>query len=280
MCRWMGYSGGPVRPEELLYDTEHSLIVQSTNSTMMSHPLNGDGFGLGWYGDHHPEPGVYRNEMPAWNDRNLREIASHVESPLFLAHVRASTGTPAQQTNCHPFRYGKWLFVHNGFINEYHRVRRELLLAVDPRYFDNIEGTTDSELIFHLALTFGLQDDPLGALEQVAGFVEHLCEDHGIDIPFQMSAGISDGERLYAARYASGPEVNSLFVSTDTHTLKEMYPDNPRLHLLSDEARVVVSEPIIDLEGAWQEMDPGTAIIVQDGPDQIVSFVPKVPAGV
>ena len=83
-----------------------------------------------------------------------------------MAHIRAAVGSPVQQTNCHPFRHGRWLFVHNGLIQGFQTVRRELLLAVDPSLFLGIAGSTDSELLFHLALTFGLEKDPLGAMER------------------------------------------------------------------------------------------------------------------
>src|SRR5262245_17805891 len=111
MCRWMGWYGQTLPIEELLYKTEHSLIEQSKHAKMGVETFNGDGFGLGWYGDG-GQPGVYRSVQPAWSDRNLRDLARHVSSPLFLAHVRATTGTPVQQTNCHPFRHDRWLFVH------------------------------------------------------------------------------------------------------------------------------------------------------------------------
>ena len=178
MCRWVGYFGGAIRPEELLYEPEHSLINQSQHSKFNENGLNGDGLGLGWYGSRET-PGVYRNAAPAWGDRNMRELCAQIESQLFLAHIRAATGTDVQQTNCHPFRYGRWIFVHNGFLADYERVHRELLLAVDPKLFDNIDGTTDSELMFHLALTFGLDAEPLPALERMAGFIEKWARSTG-----------------------------------------------------------------------------------------------------
>ena len=115
MCRWMAYTGSPLLIEDLLYTPENSLVVQSLHSQLGVEPTNGDGFGVGWYGEQ-DVPGVYRSIEPAWNDRNLRELAAHVSSRLVLAHVRASTGTPVQQTNCHPFRHGRWLWAHNGAI--------------------------------------------------------------------------------------------------------------------------------------------------------------------
>ena len=115
---------------------------------MGAEPTNGDGFGIGWYSAA-GGPGIFKSMEPAWNDRNLRELAGHVESHLFVAHVRATTGTPVQQTNCHPFRYGKWLWVHNGRDVDWLTVKRDLVLAVDPALYPLIEGTTDSEVLFY-----------------------------------------------------------------------------------------------------------------------------------
>jgi predicted glutamine amidotransferase len=276
MCRWLAYFGNPIRPEALLYEAKNSLVEQSRRDRLAGGYSNADGFGLGWYGDR-DEPGLYRSIAPAWGDRNLRELAGQIESGLFLAHVRAATGTPVEQTNCHPFRHGRWLFVHNGFIDGYVRLRRELLLAVDPDVFGGIEGTTDSELMFHLALTFGLDQEPLAALERMAGFVEETGRRHGVAEPLQMTVGVSDGERVYAARYASGSVVNSLFVTADATAVRALYPDDERFRGLGDEARAIVSEPLGDLPGVWQEVPTGSALIVQPGEDEQVAFTPHPP---
>jgi glutamine amidotransferase len=275
MCRWLAYFGSPLRMEELVYNASHSLIEQSRAARLTTHITNADGFGIGWYGTSEL-PGVYRSVAPAWSDRNLQELCAQIASPLFLAHVRASTGTPVQQTNCHPFRVGRWLFVHNGFVDDYARLRRELMLAVAPRFFDRIEGTTDSELLFLLALSFGLDEDPLPALERTAGFVEAIGHRHGVAEPLQMTVGVSNGERLYGVRYASGQaEANSLYVSNDARDVRQLYPENERLQRLSDEARAVVSEPLADLPGLWREVPPASAVIVQPGDDQDVHFTPR-----
>jgi len=274
MCRWVAYYGNPIRPEALLYDTQHSLIEQSRRDRLAGGHPNADGVGLGWYGER-DTPGLYRSTAPAWGDRNLHEIAAQVRSPLFLAHIRATTGTPVEQTNCHPFRHGRWLFMHNGFIEGYRDLRRELLLAVDPSIFSGIAGTTDSELMFHLALTFGLQEEPLAALERMAGFVEATGRRHDLAEPLQMTVAASDGERLYAARYASGPVVNSLFVTADASAVRALYPGDARFAQFSDEARAVVSEPLGDLPGLWHEVPAGTAIVVQPGEDERVPFRPR-----
>jgi predicted glutamine amidotransferase len=277
MCRWLAYYGNPIRPQLLLYDTPHSLVEQSRRDRLAGGHPNADGLGLGWYGIA-GEPGLYRSIAPAWGDRNLREISGQVESPLFIAHIRAATGTPVEQTNCHPFRHGRWLFAHNGFIDGYFDLRRDLLLAVDPEVFRGIEGTTDSELMFHLALSFGLDDEPLRALERMAGFVEETGRRHGIAEPLQMTVAVSDGERLYAARYASGPVVNSLFVSADASSVRALYPDDERFTPFSEESRAVVSEPLGDLPGVWHEVPAGSALVVQAGEDEHVSFTPRSPS--
>ena len=264
MCRWVAYLGSPIAPKELLHDPERSLIEQSRRHAPNMALPNGDGTGLGWY-DRRDEPALFRSIVPAWGDENLLELAAEIRSPLFLAHVRAGTGTPVQQTNCHPFRYRNWLFVHNGYVADYEVLHRELLLAVRPDLFTNIGGSTDSELLFHLALTFGLAEDPIAGLARMAGFVEAAAAAAGVADPaLQMTVGVSDGTRLYAARYASGTEVNTLFVSEDVASLRMLYPENERFSHFSDGARAVVSEPLIDLPGMWREIPAGTALVIGD----------------
>jgi predicted glutamine amidotransferase len=278
MCRWLAYWGSPVRPEWLLYRTGHGLIDQSLAAREMDHPINGDGFGMGWYGTAQ-SPGLYRNVAPAWSDRNLRELCMQLETPLYIAHVRASTGAPVQETNCHPFRYERWLFVHNGFIDGYPQLRRELMFAVDSDLFVHIQGTTDSELLFYLALTFGLDEDPLPALERMAGFVESCGRRRGFEYPLQMTIGVCNGERVFAVRYASGQRVNTLYVSSSASDLKRLYPNVPEIQALSDEARAIVSEPLQALPGTWHEVPPGTALIIQPGDDEELPFRPRAPIG-
>ena len=144
MCRWLAYTGNPIKLEAVLFRADHSLIDQSLHSRMGHTTTNGDGFGVGWYGHPTDIPFRYRCIQPAWSDRNLREAARAIKAPLFVAHIRAATDTPAQETNCHPFRYGRWLFMHNGLIRQYPSVRRDLMLAIDPDLFPSIEGSTDS----------------------------------------------------------------------------------------------------------------------------------------
>jgi len=276
MCRWVAYLGSPIAPKELLHDPERSLIEQSRRHAPNMAIPNGDGTGLGWY-EHRAEPALFRSITPAWGDENLLELATEIRTRLFLAHVRAGTGAPVQRTNCHPFRYRNWLFVHNGYVAGYEILRRDLLLAVRPDLFTNIAGSTDSELLFHLALTFGLTDDPIAGIARMADFVEATAAAAGVQEPaLQMTVGVSDGMRLYTVRYASGPEVNTLFVSEDAASVRMLYPDNERLAHFRDDARVVVSEPLTDLPGLWRKVPAGTALIIGEEVEE-QTFQPITP---
>jgi glutamine amidotransferase len=272
MCRWLMYTGSPIPLETLLFNAHHSLIDQSMSSGSSDAPTNGDGFGVGWYG-RHGNPGLFRSVRPAWNDLNLRDLAAHIEAPLFLAHVRAASQATVQESNCHPFRHGQWLFVHNGEIAEVERIRRDLLLAVAPELFNSIQGTTDSELIFYLALTFGLDKDPLGALERATGFIERSGREHGVAKCLSMTLGVSDGKKLYAVRYASDGDAPTLYFSRDVEDLHRL---DPGLHgRLSKETRVVVSEPVGNHATAWAAIRQNTAVAIHQG---TVTHVPFKPA--
>jgi predicted glutamine amidotransferase len=74
--------------------------------------------------------------------------------------------------------------------------------------------------------------------------------------------GVSDAVRLYAARYASGPQVNTLYVSEDPESVRMLYPGNEGLEHFGDDARVVVSEPLTELPGMWREVPVGTALVI------------------
>jgi glutamine amidotransferase len=274
MCRWLAYSGSPVLLEELLLKPAHSLIDQSLHSKLGATTTNGDGFGLGWYGAEET-PGVFHSVEPAWNDHNLKELAEHLTSPLVFAHIRASTGSAVQQTNCHPFRHGRWLWMHNGAIREFNSVKRDLAFAVDPSLYPLIEGSTDSELFFYLALSLGLKDDPLSAVERAVGFIEATGHAHGVEHPIQMTVATTDGDSVWAFRYSSERNSRSLFYSTDIETLRAQYPDHPVLHTLSAETRLVVSEPLGDLAGVWNEVPESSCGIVQQGQHELRPFTPR-----
>lgn len=279
MCRWLAYWGSPVRLTEVLYTPVHSLIDQSLHSKLGAETTNGDGFGVGWYDEGTDAPGVFHSTEPAWNDTNLRELSAHTTSPLFFAHIRAAIGSSVQQTNCHPFRHGRWLWMHNGFIDGLPDIKRDLAFAVDPALYLNIGGTTDSELMFYLALTFGLEDDPPGAVARTIGLVETLGREHGHQAPFQGTIATSDGESLWAFRYSSMGQTRSLYFNRSVPQLRDMFPDRAaRLANVADDARLVVSEPVGDLPGAWIEVPEASYGVVGKGREELLPFAPQAAA--
>lgn len=236
MCRWMAYKGQSIYLEDWLLNSNHSLIDQSKSADMTKYEVNGDGFGVGWYAQK-PEPGLFKSIRPAWNNANLKSLAAHVSSPLFLAHVRAATGTPIQETNSHPFKYKNWLMVHNGLIHEYQEVKKGLIEQIEAKYFQYILGSTDSEILFYLLLSNGLQNDVKSALVKTVELIESTAQKHQIKHALRMTLGISNGESLWAIRYSSNTHSSTLFYSLEQENNKD--------HLL------IVSEPLDDCDRCW-----------------------------
>jgi len=262
MCRWLAYQGSPIYLENLLFLPEHSLVAQSQQARQSLYQTNGDGFGLGWYTER-PRPGVYREILPAWNDENLKSLSRHVRSSLFMAHVRATSGTAIQRTNCHPFSYGPWLFQHNGEIGGYLQLKEALDLSVSSPYYPHMEGSTDTERLFHIALSFGLETDPINALRRMTERVEALREEYKIADPLEMTLAVSDGRRLFALRYASDGDAPSLFHNKNTtHALRDIF-GNPET--IPEDAIIILSEPLDDLSEHWEEIPASSILTVEAG---------------
>lgn len=272
----MAYFGDPILAADLLFRPDHSVIDQSVNARFGATTTNGDGFGLGWYGES-PEPAVYKSTQPAWSDPNLRELAYQVRTPLLFAHVRASTGTAVQRSNCHPFRHGRWMWMHNGLIRGFSNLKRDLVMAVDPELYPEIEGTTDSEVLFFLALTFGLEADPFDAVARSVGLVEDVARAHDIEDAVQLTAATTDGRSVWGFRYSTEGKSRSLYYSSDVAQLRKLHPDVAVLRGLGEETRLVVSEPLLHLPGAWIGVPESSAGIVRPGTDEIRDFAPIPP---
>jgi predicted glutamine amidotransferase len=250
MCRWLAYAGPDLLIERLLFAPSNSLIQQSLSARRSIVPTNGDGFGLGWYGNQ-SRPGLFRDTLPAWNDANLRSISEQIHSRLFFAHVRASTGTSTSRENCHPFRHDDTLFMHNGRIGGYHAIRREIEQMIPSDFYGERHGTTDSEAFFLLALGNGLIDDPARGLSATIREIVGTMERRGIDEPFRMTAAFSDGARLVAVRYSSDHQSPSLYWATGgTLTVVD------RSVGMTDGvgATLVLSEPLDAGDLTWREV--------------------------
>ncbi len=270
MCRWLAYSGLPVSMDTLLFQPQNSLIRQSLSAQRSIVPTNGDGFGLGWYADL-PHPGVFRDMMPAWNDSNLRSLAEQIRSKLFFAHVRASTGTATTRLNCHPFRYGRLLFMHNGKIGGYTQIRRELEYMIRPEYFLAREGTTDSELFFFLLLGNGFARDAKGAFQRTVTDVLGVMERSGSDEPFRIAAALADGERIYALRWSSDGKSPTMFYGTGSDVWIEQ---GDVRFTTGDGCVLVLSEPLDEVNDHWHEVGENSFVTVDGGCVSVSRFEP------
>ncbi|MDP6968237.1 MAG: class II glutamine amidotransferase [Gammaproteobacteria bacterium] len=251
MCRWVAYTGPQIYLQELVTEPDHSLVEQSLHAAEGKTITNGDGFGIGWY-DQRPQPGLLRETMPAWNNRNLQSLTYQVQSRLFFAHVRASTGTETTRANCHPFSCGKWMFMHNGQISHYPELRRQLENQLSDQYYQQRYGTTDSELIFLHLLSNGFADNPLKAAQVTIQNIESLVTSTG-HINIRLTAAISDGNSLWAMRYATRKQPPGLYWSQH------------------GQGQVVVSEPYACDLANWHEVAPNSLLTVSPGHEPQVS---------
>lgn len=243
MCRWAAYAGEPIFLEEVVSRPGHSLVSQSLGAAKCPTPTNGDGFGLAWY-DARPEPGLYRDIYPAWSDPNLRSICEQVRSGVFLAHVRASTGTATSRNNCHPFVVGRWSFMHNGQVGGFEGFRKQADMLIPDVLYGHRKGATDSEALFLLALAEGLDLDPVGAMERAVDRLEQLSRERGGTPHMRFSAAYSDGRALYAVRYSSDETAPTLYYR---------YSD-------SRDGFAVVSEPLEFDQDGWRSVLPGHVV--------------------
>jgi len=245
MCRWIAYRGETIALSHYVTEPSHSLVSQSIQALESTASTNGDGFGLGWYGDH-PEPGLYKEVRPAWSDENLRYLCRHLRSHLFFAHVRAATGTPITRPNCHPFACSGWLFMHNGFVGGWPRLRRRIEALIPDELYPARIGTTDSEALFLAILGAGGMKDPISGAEKVLAQVSDMVSEVGPDC-LRFTAALTNGKDLYAFRYAANDFANTLYYrQTETEIL-------------------IVSEPIDRDHTRWKTVPENHVLIAPEG---------------
>ena len=224
MCRLAAYAGPEIPLENIIVKPRHSLLEQSQDATEAKLAVNGDGFGIAWYG-HAEQPGQYRDVMPAWSDGNLTSICRMVRSPIFLAHVRASTVGETSRVNCHPFVNGNWSFMHNGQIPSFSRIRRSLEATLPDDLYDARRGTTDSELLFLLLLANGLERSPKMAFETTISVIRSV-QSHR-EKPNRMTCVFSDGQKLYACRHSCDKRSPTLYASGELDTHGRAFASEP-----------------------------------------------------
>jgi glutamine amidotransferase len=248
MCRFLAYIGDrAVRMADVVESPEHSLVQQSRHSKESEARVNIDGFGLGWYlAD---GPGYYKSVLPLGNDLNAKEIASHIQSHAFMAHVRASTVGDSVYYNCHPFRFGAYLFCHNGTFMNFHLGKAKIYSSLRPELQENIKGATDSEYFFHLIMEELLQNPSLSmpkamkkALQTYHGFFRGNEENLG----YAANLLLMDGKQLIVFRTMKNATFRTLYYSTDSYFINNKSED--KLEFL------VCSEPLTSIAEHWQEV--------------------------
>jgi glutamine amidotransferase len=260
MCRFLAYLGEPIFLADLVCAPAHSLIHQSMHADEGKTPTNGDGFGLGWYADR-LEPGLYREIRPAWSDENLRSLCEQVRSRHFFAHVRASTGTATTRANCHPFGHGRHLFMHNGQVGDYHRIKRRMEDLIPDHLYSHRLGTGDTEAIFLAALADGLEEEPVAAVARTLGRVRALMLAAGSRQALRFAAAHSDGQTLTCFRWSSDAKPPSLYWRVQNGSV------------------IVVSEPVDARPGDWRLIAPNHVLVARrDAAVEVRAFdVPAQP---
>ena len=310
MCRFVAYHGPPIQLDELLYKPDHSIVHQSTHAREREEPLNGDGWGVGWYEpEMTPEPAVYREVRPAWSDENMRRVSPVIETPLYFAHVRAaSPGLAVQQLNCHPFPGGQHtledsrhrddieegrqelLFMHNGGLGAYHDVIRRLEEDLDQETYLGIRGTTDSEHAFAVIQEeLGADvvdpdlDDLAGAVRDSLEYLERLKHDvGGAEATTWANFCLADGESVVATRYASPEEATaqSLYVGEAGSFVADddgEFVGTPDPE--GDDATIIASEPLFEDDRVWQSVPRNHLVTVApDGETSVEPLDLDIPA--
>ena len=256
MCRFLAYLGVPIFLDELVCHPQRSLLHQSLRAEQAKTATQGDGFGIGWYGER-GEPAVYRETMPAWSDENLLSLCTSVRSGAFFAHVRAATGTAIARQNCHPFRHGRFLFMHNGQIGGYAKVRRGMESLLPDALFAKRQGATDSELLFLLALArIESGQEPGNTIVQVFDDTVERMRRAGVTEPLRLCAALSDGQTLLAFRLASDGQPPSLYLRHGPG------------------GSVIASEPLDDCHEGWEAVPPGALVRLTRRAYQIEQVLP------
>ncbi len=256
MCSWAAYVGPDIWLEDLVVSPCHSLIHQSHGAVKAKTSTNGDGFGIAWYGER-PEPGIYRDILPAWSDPNLESLCRHIRSPMFMAHVRAATDGGISRFNCHPFASANWSFVHNGRIGDFERLRRPLESKLSDDGFANRHGNTDSELFFLLAFEAGIERNPFGAVLATVRLVVDTAIAADVEPLIRLAAAFADGDRIHAIRYSTDNICPSLYTNG-----------------MATGGFCVVSEPLDDKGAAWQAVPQGTFLTVDRNGMTLDAFKP------
>lgn len=129
----------------------HRSLVGADNALALQSRLHPDGWGVAYYLAGVPH--IVKSDTQALSDKIFKRVSGIVASETVLAHIRRATEGPIAQLNSHPFQYGKWVFAHNGQINDFPKHRAALMSMIGPHFCRYILGDTDSEVLFWLVMS-------------------------------------------------------------------------------------------------------------------------------
>lgn len=273
MCRLMAYLGSPIIIDKLLYQPKNSLVNQSVNAKELEEPLNGDGFGIGWYAKEiNLEPVTFVSVHPAWSNRNLKNLAPKVSTDCFIAHVRAASVGEVSESNCHPFQYKNILMMHNGGVENFSNIKRKLREPLSDELYNWIKGQTDSEHIFAYLLNDLFKNHKtispeaiVDAFENTFKALKKMMAENGITEEAYLNMVVTDGHFIVGARYVTDPkqEPLTLYHSEGSRFVVE----DGVTHLMApeddDHAVLVVSEKLSD-DKDWTLVPANHFIIVEN----------------
>ncbi len=269
----MAYLGSPIVVDKLLYQPKNSLVNQSVSARELEEPLNGDGFGIGWYvREVNNEPVTFVSVHPAWSNRNLRNLAPKIRTDCFVAHVRAASVGEVSESNCHPFQYRNLLMMHNGGVEQFPKIKRKMREPLSDELYNWIKGQTDSEHVFAWLLNDLFRnhktinsDAVVDAFEHTFTALKQMMESAGITEPAYLNMVVTNGLFLVGTRYVTHPVEDPLtlyhsegsrYVVEDGVTRMEAPEDD-------DHAVLVVSEKLSE-DPAWTLIPPNHFVIVEN----------------
>ena len=209
MARLFGLIGNRADLAGRVLELEHETLLVP-EGLVPAGPLS---WGLGFY-----QGGEVLLRRRPSDDRgalDVARLAKDVRSDLTIGHVRAATVGSMRTENTHPFRYREWLFAHTGSLERYGAIKERLLDSIPEFLRKNIRGDTDSEVLFHVLLSFlfdagrlrdgGRADTRtvIGALSSTISLVDQLVAEEGGQPERAMNALLTNGEILAALHRAA-----------------------------------------------------------------------------
>ncbi|KAJ1919834.1 glutamine amidotransferase subunit [Mycoemilia scoparia] len=278
MCRMLVFKGeSPILLADLLTRPAHSIIMQSVNCKLLldwRRNTNGDGFGIGWYDEPQESGCIFTSTLPAWGNLNLQRLAEKIKSKQIFAHVRATTGgTATSESNCHPWQFGNLMWMHNGMIGGFPKIKRKIQASLKEEIYLSIQGTTDSEHAF--AVFLNQLDDPMkksftytelkDAMLKTIALLNQWLEEEGIEDLSLLNFALTDGENIVCTRYVnrSDREGTSLFFSSGSKFQSE---ENGQYRMIKANKRedvvVVASEPLTYERTDWLVVPTNTVLVI------------------